>query len=135
MSRNNGYRTRSSLGYLYHQKYFKLSKIFFSIIKTHWYRVIKAKQMRIVLKNEFCRKLRIAYWCNNVLYCLKTANGDISNANNFKFLKYKAKLLGNSEADGANGILKNATITVSLKYLSNFWRLLGMTLINGKIET
>ena len=37
---------------------------------------------------------------------------------------YKAKLLENSEADGANGILKNATIAVSLKTLSNFWRLI-----------
>ena len=26
------------------------------------------------------------------------------------------------EADGSNGILKNTTITVPLKYLSNFWK-------------
>ena len=35
-------------------------------------------------------------------------NADIANNNNFKSFKYKAKLLGNTLADGANGILKNA---------------------------
>ena len=32
----------------------------------------------------------------------------------------KAKVSENTEADNANGILKDATITVPLKYLSNF---------------
>ena len=36
---------------------------------------------------------------------------------------YKAKLLKNTEADGANGI------AVLLKYLRNFWRSLEMQLI------
>ena len=40
----------------------------------------------------------------------------------------------NTEADGANGILKNAIIAVPLKYISNFWRLLEMPLINCKVE-
>ena len=35
---------------------------------------------------------------------------DIANTNNFKSFKYKAKLLENTEADEAYGILKNATI-------------------------
>ena len=48
--------------------------------------------------------------------------------------KYKAKLLGNTEADNTNGILKNATIGVPSKYLSNFWRSLEIPLINSKIE-
>ena len=43
----------------------------------------------------------------------------------FKSFKYKAKLLGKSIAqpvpNAANGNLKNATISVSLKILSNFW--------------
>ena len=49
-------------------------------------------------------------------------NADIVNTNNFKSFKfkYKAKLFGRTEADGANGILKNATISVSLKYLKNW---------------
>ena len=47
---------------------------------------------------------------------------------------YKSKLLENTEGDGANGILKIATIAVSLKYLSNFWRSLEMPLINCKVE-
>ena len=49
-----------------------------------------------------------------------------------------AKLLGNTEAQPnpnyANGILKNATLAVLLKYLSNFWRSLEMPLINCKVE-
>ena len=36
--------------------------------------------------------------------------------------------------DQANGILQNATIVVLLKYLSNFWRLFEMPLINWKVE-
>ena len=53
---------------------------------------------------------------------------------NFKSFKCKAKLLENTVADGADEILKNATIAVSLKYLSNFWRSLEMPLINCKVE-
>ena len=47
-------------------------------------------------------------------------NADIANANNYKSFTYKVKLLENTEADGDNGIFKNATIAVPLKYLSNF---------------
>ena len=47
---------------------------------------------------------------------------------------YKAKLLENTEADRANGILKNAAIVVPLKYLGNFWRSLEIPLINCKGE-
>ena len=54
---------------------------------------------------------------------------NIANTNDFKSLKYKAKLLGNTVADGANGILKNATVAVPLKYLSSFRRSLEMPLI------
>ena len=36
--------------------------------------------------------------------------------------KNKVKLLENTEVDGANGILRNTTITVPLKHLSNFWQ-------------
>ena len=64
-------------------------------------------------------------------------NADIVNDNNFKSFKYKAKLLGNTVAqadNAANGILKNATFLVPLKYSSNFWRSLEMPLINCKVE-
>ena len=57
-------------------------------------------------------------------------NANIVSTNNVKSFKYKAKLLGNTEADAANGILKNVTIAVPLKYLSNFWKSLKMPLIN-----
>ena len=66
-------------------------------------------------------------------YCKDEAtnfNNNIANTNNFKSFMYKAKLLGKAEADGDNGVLKNATIAVPLKYLSNFWRSLEMPLIN-----
>ena len=45
-------------------------------------------------------------------------NANIANIDNFKFFKYKAKLLRNTEAqddNATNGILKNATITVPFK--------------------
>ena len=44
------------------------------------------------------------------------------------------KLLGNTVADGANGIIRNETMAVSLKYLTKFWRSLKKSLINCKIE-
>ena len=53
-------------------------------------------------------------------------NADIPNDNNFKHFEYEAKLLGNTVAQRgaivADGILRNATIAVSLQYLSNFWK-------------
>ena len=65
-------------------------------------------------------------------------NADITNKNNFKSFKYKAKLFRKAVAqpapNAANGILKNATIAVLLKYLSNFWRSLEMPWINCKVE-
>ena len=48
--------------------------------------------------------------------------------------KYKANLLGNTEVDGADGILKTTTIAVPLKCFSNFWRSLEMSLIICKAE-
>ena len=65
-------------------------------------------------------------------------DADISNTNNFQSFKYKTKLLGNAVAHDtpteANGIPKNATIAVPLKYLSNFRRSLEIPLVNCKIE-
>ena len=57
-------------------------------------------------------------------------NVDIARKNNFKSFKDKAKLLVNTEAGGANGILKNAT---PLKFLSNIWRSFEIQLIKCKI--
>ena len=47
-------------------------------------------------------------------------NADITNTDNFKSFTYKAKLIGNIIADKGNGILKNATIAVPLKYFKSF---------------
>ena len=38
-------------------------------------------------------------------------NSDTANNDDFKCFKHKAKLLGNTLADGGNWILKNATIS------------------------
>ena len=40
----------------------------------------------------------------------------------FNSHKHKAKLIGKTEADGTYRIFRNSTITVPLKYLSNFRR-------------
>ena len=48
--------------------------------------------------------------------------------------KYKANLVGNTVADGANRKKEGVKIVVPLKYLSNFWRSLKMSLINCKVE-
>ena len=61
-------------------------------------------------------------------------NADIANTDDLNSFKYRDKLLENTGADGANGILKNARITVPLTYLSSFWRSLKMPLINCKVE-
>ena len=64
-------------------------------------------------------------------------NADIANDNKFESLKYKVKLLWNTVAQAgnpANGILKNATIVVLLKYLSKFWKSLEMSSIDCKAE-
>ena len=53
-------------------------------------------------------------------------NADIANINDFKSFMYEAKVLENTEVDGANGILKNATIPVTLKFEISF----EMPLIN-----
>ena len=50
-----------------------------------------------------CQKIFFVDQCN------------IANNDDFKSFKYKAKLLGNTEANGANEILKNATSVVPLK--------------------
>ena len=59
-------------------------------------------------------------------------DNDIVKAGNFQSFKCKAKILGNTVAwtnlNQVNGFLKNTTITVPLKYLSNFWKLLEMLL-------
>ena len=57
-------------------------------------------------------------------------NANIVNGNAFKFFQYKAKLLGKTVADGANGIFQKITIVAPLKYLSIAWKSFEMLLIN-----
>ena len=59
-------------------------------------------------------------------------NANIENTDGFESFKYMSKLFGNTEADNTNGILKNVTITVLLKHLSNFWWSLEMPFIKCK---
>ena len=44
--------------------------------------------------------------------------------------KYKSNLIGNTVVDVANSIKERIKIAVPLKYLSNLWRSLEMSLIN-----
>ena len=63
-------------------------------------------------------------------------NNNLEYTDNFKSFEYKTKLLGNTIAQPVpNGILKNATIAASWKFLSNFGRSLEMPLINCKIAS
>ena len=93
--------------------------------------------------NRWCWKLRFSHV--NVQFNSKkfivhskdeatNFNAAIKDTNDFKSFMYKAKLLESTEADEANGILKNATTSQSLKYLSNSWRLFEMSLINCKAQ-
>ena len=54
----------------------------------------------------------------------------MTNYDNAPLFKHKASLIGNTEANGTNGV----KVAVPLKYLSNFWRSLEMPLINCKVE-
>ena len=58
-------------------------------------------------------------------------NADVTNDNNASSIKYKASIIGNTENNGTKNGVK---IAVPLKYLSNFWRSLEMSLINCKVE-
>lgn len=59
-------------------------------------------------------------------------NNDIANDdNNVKSFKYKTTLIGDT---AFNVILENETIAELLKYLSNFWWLLEMPLINCEVK-
>ena len=58
-------------------------------------------------------------------------NADVTNDNNAPSFKCKSSLIGNKGDDEKKNQVK---IAVPLKYLSNFWRLLEMPLINCKVE-
>ena len=58
-------------------------------------------------------------------------NADVTNNDNAPSPKYKASIIGNTGNDGTKNGVK---IAVPLKYLSNFWRSLEMSLINCKAE-
>ena len=104
------------------------------------------------INNRRCWRFKFSYTnCNLVEYSLNYSettgslwfyskdeatdyNNNIANTNDFKSFKHQAKLLGNTVADGMNGILKNAATAVPLKYFSNFCRSLEMLLISWKVE-
>ena len=58
-------------------------------------------------------------------------NANVTNDDNAPQFKYKANLIGNTEA---NGTKKGVKIAVPLKCLSNFWRSLKMPLVNCEVE-
>ena len=55
----------------------------------------------------------------------------MTNDNNAPSFKYEASIIGDTENNGRKNGVK---IAVPIKYLSNFWRLLEMPLINCKVE-
>ena len=55
----------------------------------------------------------------------------MTNDNNALSFKYKSNLIGNTENNGTKNGVK---VAVPLKYLSNFWILLEIPLINCKVE-
>ena len=57
-------------------------------------------------------------------------NNDLTVDNSSSF-KYKSNIIGNLRLAGTKNYVK---IVVPLKYLSNFWRLLEITLINCKVD-
>ena len=63
------------------------------------------------------------------------ANNDDLSINNSDSFKYKSTLVGKTADafNNTNSSVKDAKILVSLKYLSNFWRSLEMSLINCKV--
>ena len=61
-------------------------------------------------------------------------NADVTNDNNDPSFKYKAKLIGDTVADGANRKKEGVKIAVPIKYMSNFWRSLEIPLINCRAE-
>ena len=62
-----------------------------------------------------------------------TGNINLTNNNSSSF-KYKANLISNTDAGGANRKKEGIKVVVLLKYLSNFWRPLEMPLHNCKVE-
>ena len=58
-------------------------------------------------------------------------NTDVTNNDNAPSFKYKARVISDSETNGTKNGVK---IAVPLKYLSNFWRSLGMLLINCRVD-
>ena len=58
-------------------------------------------------------------------------NADVTNNNYAPSLKYKASIIGDTENNGIKNVVK---IAVPLKYLSNFWRSLEISLINRKTK-
>ena len=77
--------------------------------------------------------MSIYYFFNNQYFSKATNfNADIGINNGFKSFANKAKSLEDTVAGGNSGTLKNAT-TALPKYLSNFWRLFEMSLVDCKM--
>ena len=71
-------------------------------------------------------------YCKEILAVDDTGNiVNFDGTNETDSLKFKTKTTGQT---GNNGRIDNIEITVPLKYLSNFWRILEMPLINCEVE-
>ena len=87
--------------------------------------------------SESYRKIIVNLWnyCRDVPNNYLTDNCNVNPIINSAFFKYKnnftAKALDNDNVDNNT---KDVVIIVSLKYLSNFWRMLDMPLINYEMS-
>ena len=154
MWRNNDYTTGNLLDYEYFSKHYKLIAIDLSkqielenpdlkqqinFIKRH---VGDADNLDIIMPMYNSIEYSDNYsGTSGSLWQFKRDEQSINNGvpinvntTNSTSFKYKSSLLEDSVADGNNRVFKNAKIAVPLKYLSNFWRLLEMPLINSKIH-
>ena len=58
----------------------------------------------------------------------------MTNDDNAPSFKYKANIISDTVADGANRNKEGVKIAVPIKYLSNFWKSLEIPLINCRVE-
>ena len=78
---------------------------------------------------QYCKEIPAVNNAGNI--------ADFNGANATDSFSFKAKITGQTIADNNNGNITgkvDVEIMVQLKYLSNFWRILEMPLINCEVE-
>ena len=136
MSRNNDYITGNLLDYLYHQNYELIDNIDLSrqtnatitqqinfigklrndngttMFFNHWKAVKNYSELYFRFTWFTMKHQKILILLSKAILMLT-----LETLMPFKLFNFKAKLLENTVADGANGILRNTTIPMTLNYL------------------